>query len=156
MINKESILSDIVKREDRDRKQMNILVNSLVDSQMNENSSIIKSKEVICPKCLEVINIKINYNTISLYQCKNEHNKNNLYYKDFINTQNIDLNNIICDECNQTNKHIPFNNQFYKCFTCDKNLCPLCKSKNNNSHKIIDYDKRNSVCEVLILNMRKI
>ena len=53
----------------------------------------------------------------------------------------------MCNACNKTNKHNSYNNQFYKCFTCDKNLCPLCKSSHDKTHHINDYDKRNSICK---------
>ena len=147
VINEESILSEIVKKEDIKRNQMNILVNSLIDTQIKENSSIIKSKEVNCPKCLEEINLKINNYTISLYECKNGHNFSDIDFKKFLNTQNIDLKNIICNICKQKNMYTSYNNQFYKCLTCDKNICPLCSSQHNISHKTIDYDKRNSICK---------
>ena len=147
-INEESILSDIVRKEDRNRNQMNILVNSISDNPNIVTNSIIKSKEIICPKCLEEINMKINNYSISLYECKNDHKFNDINFKDFTNSQNIDLKNIICNICNQKNKYNSYNNQFYKCFTCDKNLCPLCKSQHDKTHNINDWEKRNSICKL--------
>ena len=41
-----------------------------------------------------------------------------------------------------------FNNSFYKCFTCNKNLCPLCQSKHNNLHNIINYNDKNYICNI--------
>ena len=93
---------------------MNILVHSLLDNRNNEINSIIQSKEIICPKCLEIINIKIDNYKISLYDCKNGHKINDINFKDFPITQKIDLKNIICnDKCNQNNKFNSYNNQFY-------------------------------------------
>ena len=33
------------------------------------------------------------------------------------------------------------------CSTCNKNICPLCKSKHNNNHIIIEYDDKNYICK---------
>ena len=141
------MLSEIVKRVDKDRNQMDILVHSLSDNQNKVVNSITQSKEIICPKCFEEINIKIINYKISLYDCKNGHKINDINFKDFPNTQKIDLKNIICNKCTQNNKFNSYNNQFYKCFTCGKNLCPLCQSQHDKGHQTIDYDKINSVCK---------
>ena len=148
IINKDLFLSEIVNREDKNRNKINILVYSFLDNQNSQINSIIKSKEIICPKCLEEINIKIHDYKISLYGCKNGHKINDMNFKDFQKKQNIDLKKIICNECNQTNKFNSYNNQFYKCFTCNKNLCPLCKIQHNNNHQIIDYGQHNSMCKL--------
>ena len=71
-----------------------------------------------------------------------------MLFKDFPYTQNIDLKKINCNICNQRNKHESFNNEFFTCFTCAKNLCPMCKSIHEKDHLIINYDKKNSVCEI--------
>ena len=128
---------------------MNILVHSLLDNRNNYINSLIQSKEIICPKCLEIINIKIDNYKLSLYDCKNGHKLNDINFKDFPITQKIDLKNIICnDKCNQNNKFNSCNNQFYKCFTFGKNLCPLSQSQHDKGHQTIDYDKCNSICKI--------
>ena len=48
--------------------KIKILVN-LINSEINKNK-IIKSKNIICPKCKENIRIKIEYYKIKLYECK--------------------------------------------------------------------------------------
>ena len=147
IIKKESLLLEIISSTDKSRKQMNILVNSNDPGpHSNEINTIIKSKEVICPKCSENINLKIKNYEISLYDCKNGHIFNSMRFKDFIDTQNIDLKKIKCDECKERNKYDSFNNVFYKCFTCNKNLCPICKSIHNSAHQVSNYDKINSIC----------
>ena len=42
---------------------------------------IIKSKEIICPKCNENILIKIDEYKINLYNCKSNHEINNILLK---------------------------------------------------------------------------
>ena len=69
-------LNEIINEEDKRRKIMNILVNENNKTIIKEN--IIKSKEVICPKCNENILIKINEYKINLFDCKNNHEINNI------------------------------------------------------------------------------
>ena len=38
-------------------------------------------------------------------------------------------------------------NEFYICKTCNKNICPLCKSNHDKNHKIINYDDKNYICK---------
>ena len=47
------------------------------------------------------------------------------------------------------NKSESFNNIFYKCLSCNINLCPLCQVKHNQNqqHLIVDYSQRNYICK---------
>ena len=139
-------LDQIANKEDKLRKEMAILVYSY--SNDNQKNSIIKSKEVICPKCLGNINLIVENYKISLFNCKNNHSIKDLLFKDFLDSQNIDLKKIICNICNNNDKYNSNNNEFYMCLDCCKNLCVLCKEKHNKFHKIINYDKRNFICEI--------
>ena len=112
------------------------------------NEGIIKSKEIICPKCGENCLMKFDDFKIKLFGCKNDHEVNDILLNDFNNTQNINENNIICNICNKNNRHKAYNKEFFICLNCKKNLCPLCKSIHNKQHKIIDYDKKNYVCTI--------
>ena len=49
----------------------------------------------------------------------------------------------------QNNKNNTYNNEFYRCNACNKNLCPLCKINHDESHKnkIINYDDKNYLCK---------
>jgi len=73
---------------------------------------------------------------IYLFECKNIHKKNDILYKDLESTQMIDLMNIKFAACKDSNKYNTYQNQFYKCFDCNINLCPLCNKKHD---KIIIY-----------------
>ena len=79
---------------------------------------------------------KINNNIINNYNI----NKRNYYI-----LQN--LNNIICNICNINNKGNTHNNEFYVCNTCNINICPLCKTKHDKNHNIINYEDRNYICK---------
>ena len=65
---------------------------------------IIKSKEIICPKCNENILIKIDNYKINLFNCKNNHNIDNILLNEYEN--NIDISKIICDKCKLKKKVI--------------------------------------------------
>ena len=39
-------------------------------------------------------------------------------------------------------------NDLYKCITCEKNLCQICKLKHNKSHKIINYINKDCICKM--------
>ena len=147
-INEELSFEEMANLEDKRRKKMSILV---IDKQtVIKNKEIIKSKNVICPKCKESIKMEIKDYKINLKDCKNGHNIENILLNEFEETQNIDLRTIVCDICNNLDKSKSFNNIFYKCLTCKKSICPLCKSnheqEHKNKHKIINYDNKYYIC----------
>ena len=122
----------------------------LVYSKYNLNdthASIIKSKYIICPKCKENIQFKINDYKIHLYECKNGHSFANILLNEFEKTQYIDISKIICKKCKEKNKSNTSQNEFYKCLTCNINLCLLCKSSHDKSHDIINYEQKNYICQ---------
>ena len=77
--------------------------------------------------------------------CKNKH-ENIIKIKWIYKTQNINENRIINNICNINNEGKSYNNKFYICGTCNKNICLLCKEKHNKDHIMIDYDKRKYLC----------
>ena len=139
-------LNEIINKEDKRRNIMNILVNENDKTIIKENQ--IKSKEIICPKCYENILVKINEYKIILFNCKNNHEINNILLNEYQNMENIDISKVVCNKCNIKNKSNTYNNEFYRCNICKINLCPLCKSNHNNNHKIINYDYKNYICEM--------
>ena len=48
--------------------------------------------------------------------------------------------------CKDKNKSNTYNNEFYICYECKINLCPLCKSIHDKTHSIINYDNKNYIC----------
>ena len=124
---------------DKTKNKMNVLVvstDSVVgnnDQKQNEINCIIKSKELICPKCRENILIKFDNYNITLYNCKNKHKEENISFNKFEETQKIDLSKIICNSCKERNKSNEYNNEFYKCLTCNIDLCPLCLKQHDQN-----------------------
>ena len=145
-INEELPLKKVINKEDLKRKKMNIIVNEN-NAIITKVNKIIKSKEIICPKCNENLLINVKDYKINLYNCKNGHNNDNIFLHDYENFQYVDLSKIICNVCKKNNKSNTYNNDFYKCISCNNNLCPLCKSFHNKAHTIQNYDNKNYLCE---------
>ena len=129
---------------DKLRNEMCILV-YYNNSYISVNDGIIKSKEVICPKCKENCLISLDNYKIRLYDCKNGHITDNIFLNEFDNLQNINENEIKCKNCNNT-KYKTYNKQFYKCSNCKINLCPLCAQNHDKKHELLDYNNINYMC----------
>ena len=144
VLNEELKFEEIVNNEDKIRKKMSFIVfDNLIETK---DKDIIKSNEIICPECKENIRMNINEYKINLLKCKNGHNKENILLDEFEETQNINLTDIICNICKNNNKSISYDNIFYKCLTCNINICPLCKSSHDKNHIIINYDEKYYIC----------
>ena len=112
-LKEELTFEENLNNDDKKRNEMNIIVNK-INSDGN-NNFMIKSKDIICPKCFKSINIKINNYKISLYNCINKHEIKDIPLDQFENTQNIDQAKIICENCNKNTKIDSYKNQFYFC-----------------------------------------
>ena len=145
----ELTFSKIANTIDIERKKMCILVHeNHIDPEPNPNQKdIVKSKIIICPKCKENIKMDIKDYKIRLYECKSGHNIENILLDEFEETQNIDRYQIICDICHNNNKSISYNHTFFRCNSCNKDICPLCKSNHDKVHKIINYDDKFYICD---------
>ena len=111
-----------------------------------DNTNIKKSNDIICPTCKEICKYEIKNYRVKLYDCKNGHIMENIKFNEFENKQGIDISQIVCDKCKNNSKSNTFNNEFYICYECKMNLCPLCKSIHDKSHSIINYDNKNYIC----------
>ena len=128
-----------------DKKDIKILVCKIEEIEKRKNV-IIKSKNVICPECGEDIRIKIENYKIRLYGCKNGHEIKDIIIEEYENIQGIDISKIKCNKC-ENNKSNTYNNEFYRCIKCKINICPICKSKHDKNHNIINYENKNYICE---------
>ena len=129
-------------------KKMKIIVTMSINNDQNEEQVIIKSKDIICPQCKEPCRITTENYKIKLYECINDHNIENIKFKDFDNTQHINESQIICDNCQFKNKGNCLVDEFYRCLKCKLNLCLLCKPNHDPRHNIIKYDERNYICQI--------
>lgn len=75
---------------DKERKIMKVqALDALIEK--NETTTMKRSNFIICPKCKEKARIWVEENyQISLYECKNDHEINNIKFNEFENTQIID------------------------------------------------------------------
>ena len=155
-INEDLTFQQQANEEDKVTKIMHVLVQ---ENKVNQNNTtIIKSTDIICPECNENILINFIDYKINLINCKNGHNINNISFEEFQNTQNIDISKIICDICKERNKSTTHKNEFWKCNSCSKNLCPLCKDshkKKEKEHKIINYSLKDYICKKDNINYTK-
>ena len=124
---------------------MSIIVNKKLDE---EEESLKKSEYIICPECKESSRIIVDNYKFGFYDCKNNHKIDNILINDFENTQNINEAKIKCENCNKINKSTLYNNIFFICYDCKKNICQLCKSLHDKTHNIIDYDDRFFICDL--------
>ena len=138
-----STVEKVINNNDKERKKMSILVNNKYYS--NQKGMIIKSKDISCPKCGEPARINIKDYKI-LLQCKSGHNKGNILFDEYKGTQKLNISKIICNKCNINSKSNTYKNVFFRCYSCNMDLCPLCKDNHNNEHKIINYDDKNYRC----------
>ena len=106
-----------------------------------------KSNVIICPECKENIKMNVKDYKINLSECKNGHKIENILLNEFEKTQIIGLNKIICNICRTNKKSTTYNNLFYKCLTCNYDICPLCKFNHDKKHQIINYDDKFCMCE---------
>ena len=148
MINDNLIFFNQANESDKNRNKMSILVNNKIEDNKDDESDSKKSKYIICPECKEKAYIDINNYKFEIYGCKNDHKKDNILINDFEKTQKINESKIICENCNQVNKSTSYNNIFFICFQCKKNLCQLCRSIHDKSHDIIDYDDKFFICDL--------
>ena len=149
MITQEVKLENIIKNNENN---INMIVNEL-DYEEDKEVSLKQSKDIICPICNEICIINLNDYKITFSNCKNGQRFTKIMFDEFIDFQKIDESKIICDKCEgkeKIKKSEVNNNLFYKCCTCNINLCPLCKEKHNKiyvkKHLIINYDNKNYIC----------
>ena len=117
------------------------------DLNNKNNDQIIKSNEIICKVCKENAKIGIDNYHIILFSCKNNHKSNDIKFNDFAQTQYINLSKIICDFCKSRNKGNSYKKQFYRCCSCKKNICLICRESHSQEHNLINYDQKNYICE---------
>ena len=147
VINDQKTFNDLANPEDKQRKQISIIVTDN-SSKIIENKNLKKSKYIICPQCNEIAMIDIKDYKIKLFGCKNSHLKDYMPFSDFHQTQLIDESKIICDLCKNKNKASAYNNLFYICNKCKKNICPLCNSTHDKKHIRIEYDQKHFKCNI--------
>ena len=120
--NEELTFNEIANSEDKKRNKMNFLVVEAEIPSPPQSEYFIKSKSIICPECKEDIKFSIDDYIINLFECKNKHDIDNIFLDKFNSTQNINISQIKCEICGNYNKENIYNNIFYRCNTCQKDI----------------------------------
>jgi len=144
--NNELTIDQLININDRSINKMKILVESI--NELNKKKTIIKSNDIICPKCYKNARFNIKDYNININGCKNNHMINNILFDEFEKLQMIDISKIKCGDCRIKNKSDSYGYKFYYCLNCKMNLCVTCKLKHDKNHKIIDYDNKNYICNI--------
>ena len=141
IIDENKIFDEVANSEDKKRKKISILATA-DRTTMNSINNQKKSKYILCPKCLEVININIKDFKFKLFGCKNGHRFDNISLSKFNETQNLDISKIFCDKCKKSKASF-YNNKLSICTNCKCNICPGCEEREHHdrTHKTIDYEK---------------
>ena len=147
IIDENKTFNELASSEDKKRKKISILVNDL-KSRLNQNNNLKQSKYIFCPKCDEPVRVELKNFKINLFGSKNGYEINNLSFPDLNQSLLINESKITCDICHNTDKSKTYNNSFFRCGTCNKNICPLCSSSHDKKHILIDYDKKYFKCNL--------
>jgi len=110
--------------------------------------NLVKLDYVICPICKESAILDEKDYKLIIYGCHKDHITKNILINKFNECQKIDYSKIICNNCNKNNISNTYKNEFYICDKCKINLCPICKSKHDNSHKTIKYKNKDYKCNM--------
>ena len=148
ILNENLSFNEQASEQDKKRNTMSVIVSTKADANSEEDESFKRSKYIICPECNNNCRILIANYKITFYECKNGHKKSDIELNDFEQTQNYDESKIKCEFCKNCNKTNSYNNIFYICYDCNKNLCPLCKSSHDKTHKIVEYDNKFFICDL--------
>ena len=133
-MNPQQTLGNQMNKINKQNKKMKVLVQTFEGG--NNNVKVFSQiEQIICPICHEPCRIKIENYQIKLSECINNHSKI-MKIKDFPNSQRINISEIICEKCRIKNKGNCSNNEFYKCLTCNQNLCLLYRAKHDLNHNI--------------------
>ena len=141
IINLEEKIEKLINELEDDDINVLIQVNIKNKENNNINNEIL---EIKCLKCFEPCRIKIENYLIKLYQCKNGHRIENIELDEFKTIQKQFFTIQTCKICNK-NKLIK---EFHRCIKCKIDLCSDCTSEHEKDHEIIDYNKKNFICEL--------
>ena len=142
-INFELNFSQIASEFDKNRKEMTITVQDRNMGDLN----LVQSTEIICSECYNSALLDIEKYHIKIHDCKNGHNMGVILLDEIEENQMIDMTQIKCGICKIYSKAFTFQNEFYRCNTCKINLCLACEVTHEKEHNIINYERRNYVCE---------
>ena len=131
----------------KSNEMIQVLVYMAESDNKEKGQVIIKSEDIICPKCKEPCRITMEDFRIKLFGCIDGHITEDIKISEFAETQKINMSKIICDKCKIKNRGNCPKNDFYRCLTCQQNLCLLCRPGHDSSHNVIRYVQKNYICK---------
>ena len=90
---------------DQEEKKLKVSVNMNKEDKEPEQI-IVRSDDIICPKCKEPCRIAFDNLMIKLYECSNKHEINDIKIENFYDTQKIVISQIVCENCKLKNNMI--------------------------------------------------
>ena len=112
------------------------------------NTNEFSMGEILCPECEENCKIKFSDFRISLYDCKNGHKKDNIDLEQFKELQKKIKTKCKCDNCQNIEEISKLiKTKFFRCLTCNKNICEKCYESHNREHSLINYEQKNNYCK---------
>ena len=137
-INEDITIEELIEK--KENKENKLLIRVSEKNKIDDNKTLLNNN-IICPLCKGNINIKIRDYKIELFDCKNKHKIENVSLAEYKNLQNIDF---ICEICNRSDKC----NYFFRCLSCETNICFKCQLYHDKTHNIINYNKLDYICEI--------
>ena len=138
----EQLMNENLKLEELNiENEIKIMVNDLSD--LDEKRYLFN---IECPECNENCYLEIKDYRLNFNNCEGEHSTKEVLLDKYIESKKLNDSKIICNECNKNKNEIEFN-EFYRCYTCNINLCPSCKIKHNNNHNIFNNADNYIICK---------
>ena len=134
-----------MSKEDAEKKSLKFQVNIIEKDRFSRD---VQLGDIICPICHEPCRITFKNYKIKLHECINRHIINDINITEFADNQIDNNSQIFCDICKLNNKNKYPMNEFFRCITCHKNICNLCKPRHEPKHNIIKYDQKNYICQL--------
>ena len=136
------------EEEDSSKEKVVLVFNQgiKIDDDESQEKNYSYAKDVICPTCGDSSLITFSDYKINISSCDNGHETNNILLENFKETQKINEDEIKCSKCKKKRMDT-FEQKFYYCNDCKINLCPLCETNHNKSHKIYEYETKKYYCD---------
>ena len=91
---KQTIKSQMTEINKKNKK-LSVLVTLIANDKNYDENVIIKSKDIICPKCYEPCRLKMQNYEVILFGCINNHTTEDIKFTKFKETQQINISKII-------------------------------------------------------------
>ena len=130
--NEDMTFNELINEVDKSRNCINIKVDKL--EYLNSNKQNSSFCDITNDKDYKIIISDIN-----------GYLNGNIIFDEFEDSEKENISKISCDFCDKK-KSETFQNKFFFCINCHKNICPVCKYSHDKSHIVINYEKKYYYC----------